>query len=96
MGMISGGQLAVDALIEKGVRKVFSLSGGHIFPLYECSEGSCLEIFTTRHEQAAVFMAEAWGHGGIFRPVRDCHGAQDCQPDGFALLRLLLPGIKLL
>ena len=28
MGMISGGQLAVDALIEKGVRKVFSLSGG--------------------------------------------------------------------
>ncbi len=61
MGMISGGQLAVDALIEKGVTKVFSLSGGHIFPLYECSEGSCLEIFTTRHEQAAVFMAEAWG-----------------------------------
>jgi len=61
MGMISGGQLAVDALIEKGVRKVFSLSGGHISPLYECSEGTCLEIFTTRHEQAAVFMAEAWG-----------------------------------
>ena len=61
MGIISGGQLAVDALIEKGVRKVFSLSGGHILPLYECSEGSCLEIFTTRHEQAAVFMAEAWG-----------------------------------
>jgi acetolactate synthase-1/2/3 large subunit len=59
--MISGGQLAVDALIEKGVNKVFSLSGGHIFPFYECSEGSCLEIFATRHEQAAVFMAEAWG-----------------------------------
>ncbi len=61
MGKISGGQLAVDVLIQKGVRKVFSLSGGHILPLYECSEGSCLEIFTTRHEQAAVFMAEAWG-----------------------------------
>ncbi|NWF55879.1 MAG: thiamine pyrophosphate-binding protein, partial [Syntrophaceae bacterium] len=61
MAMISGGQLAVDALIEKGVNKVFSLSGGHIFPFYECSEGSCLEIFATRHEQAAVFMAEAWG-----------------------------------
>jgi acetolactate synthase I/II/III large subunit len=61
MGMISGGQLAVDALIEKGVTKVFSLSGGHINPLYECAEGSPLEIFTTRHEQASVFMAEAWG-----------------------------------
>src|SRR5512136_2684530 len=61
MGMISGGQLAVEALLQKGVTKVFSLSGGHIFPLYECAEGSPLEIFTTRHEQAAVFMAEAWG-----------------------------------
>jgi acetolactate synthase-1/2/3 large subunit len=29
--------------------------------LYESAEGSPLEIFTTRHEQAAVFMAEAWG-----------------------------------
>ena len=61
MAMISGGQLAVDALIEKGVTKVFSLSGGHINPLYESAEGSLLEIFTTRHEQASVFMAEAWG-----------------------------------
>src|SRR5512136_2946516 len=61
MGMISGGQLAVEALLEKGVTKVFSLSGGHINPLYEAAEGSALEIFTTRHEQAAVFMAEAWG-----------------------------------
>ena len=61
MAMISGGQLAVDALIEKGVTKVFSLSGGHINPLYESAEGSLLEIFTTRHDQASVFMAEAWG-----------------------------------
>ena len=61
MGMISGGQLALDALLEKWVTKVFSLSGGHINPLYEAAEGSALEIFTTRHEQAAVFMAEAWG-----------------------------------
>jgi acetolactate synthase-1/2/3 large subunit len=61
MGMISGGQLAVEALLEKGVTKVFSLSGGHINPLYEAAEGSALEIFTTRHEQASVFMAEAWG-----------------------------------
>ena len=61
MGTVSGGQLAVEALIERGVTKVFSLCGGHINPLYESAEGSSLEIFTTRHEQAAVFMAEAWG-----------------------------------
>jgi len=61
MGMISGGQIALEALLDKGVTKVFSLSGGHINPLYEAAEGSALEIFTTRHEQASVFMAEAWG-----------------------------------
>lgn len=61
MGTISGGHITVDALLAKGVRKIFSLSGGHIFPLYEYADGSPIEIFTTRHEQAAVFMAEAWG-----------------------------------
>lgn len=61
MGEISGGQLTVDALLDKGVEKIFSVSGGHIFPLYDCAECSPIELFTTRHEQAAVFMAEAWG-----------------------------------
>ena len=61
MEAISGGQLTVDALLEKGVEKIFSVSGGHIFPLYDCAECSPIELFTTRHEQAAVFMAEAWG-----------------------------------
>jgi thiamine pyrophosphate-dependent acetolactate synthase large subunit-like protein len=61
MGEISGGQLTVDALVAKGVDKIFSVSGGHIFPLYDCAECSPIELFATRHEQAAVFMAEAWG-----------------------------------
>jgi acetolactate synthase I/II/III large subunit len=61
MATISGGQLALEALMQKGITKVFSLSGGHINPLYQCAESSPLEIFTTRHEQASVFMAEAWG-----------------------------------
>ena len=40
MGMVSGGQLALEALLDKGGTKVFSLSGGHINPLYESAEGS--------------------------------------------------------
>ena len=60
MGTISGGQLTVDALLEKRVEKIFSVSGGHIFPLYDFAESSPIEMFVTRHEQAAVFMAEAW------------------------------------
>ncbi len=60
MALVAGGQLTVEALIQKKVNKIFSISGGHIFPLYEFIEGSGIEIFDTRHEQAAVFMAEAW------------------------------------
>lgn len=61
MANVSGGKLVVDALLDRGVEKVFSVSGGHIHPIYLHLEGSPIELFTTRHEQAAVFMAEAWG-----------------------------------
>lgn len=61
MPLVAGGKLTVEALLAKKVKRIFSISGGHIFPLYEFAEGTPLEIFDTRHEQAAVFMAEAWG-----------------------------------
>jgi len=60
MEQVIGGRLAAEALIERGVEYVFTLSGGHITPIYQFLEGSPVEIFDTRHEQAAVFMAEAW------------------------------------
>ncbi len=60
MEKIIGGQLVAEALIERGVEYVFSLSGGHITPIYQFLEKSNVTIFDTRHEQAAVFMAEAW------------------------------------
>lgn len=60
MDKIIGGQLAAEALIERGVDYIFSLSGGHITPIYQFLENSPITIFDTRHEQAAVFMAEAW------------------------------------
>ncbi len=59
MDKIIGGQLAAEALIEKGVKHIFSISGGHITPIYQFLENSGVKIFATRHEQAAVFMAEA-------------------------------------
>jgi acetolactate synthase-1/2/3 large subunit len=61
MEMVSGGQLAAEALLARDVDCIFTLSGGHITPIYQYLENSKVRIFDTRHEQAAVFMAEAWG-----------------------------------
>jgi len=58
---ITGAEIVAKALIERKVDTVFSLSGGHITPIYQYLEGSDVKIFGTRHEQSAVFMAEAWG-----------------------------------
>lgn len=60
MEKVIGGKLVAETLIERGVEYLFSLSGGHITPIYQYLEGSPVTIFDTRHEQAAVFMAEAW------------------------------------
>ncbi|RPI94385.1 MAG: thiamine pyrophosphate-binding protein, partial [Spirochaetales bacterium] len=60
MEKVIGGQLAAEALIDKGVEYIFTLSGGHITPIYQFLENTKVKLFATRHEQAAVFMAEAW------------------------------------
>jgi len=60
MEKVIGGQLAAEALIDKGVEYIFTLSGGHITPIYQFLENTKVRLFATRHEQAAVFMAEAW------------------------------------
>ncbi len=65
MAKISGGQIAAEALREKGVNRIYTLSGGHITPIYKHLEANSIEIFDTRHEQSAVFMAEA--HGRMHR-----------------------------
>ena len=58
---VQGGKLAADALIRKGIDYIFTLSGGHITPIYQYLENSPITLVDTRHEQSAVFMAEAYG-----------------------------------
>ena len=50
----------VRALQAAGVRRVFTLSGNHIMPVYDALLGSGIELIHTRHEAAAVHMADAW------------------------------------
>lgn len=38
---------------------MFTLSGGHVFPLYDAAHATGLPIIDVRHEQSAVFAAEA-------------------------------------
>jgi acetolactate synthase-1/2/3 large subunit len=54
-----GGELALAALRAFGVTEMFTLSGGHVFPLYDAAHSAGLRIVDVRHEQSAVFAAEA-------------------------------------
>ncbi|MEM7377813.1 MAG: thiamine pyrophosphate-binding protein [Pseudomonadota bacterium] len=49
----------VRALCDRGVSRVFALSGNQIMPLFDACLGAGLEVVHTRHEAACVYMAEA-------------------------------------
>ncbi|MEA2101427.1 MAG: thiamine pyrophosphate-binding protein [Thermodesulfobacteriota bacterium] len=61
MKKVSGGELVAKALVKRGVEYVFGISGGHIVPIQFHLDRLGVKQLTTRHEQSAVFMAEAWG-----------------------------------
>jgi acetolactate synthase I/II/III large subunit len=56
----SGGVLAAEALVAHDVEAVFTLSGGHLFPLYDGCVQAGVRLVDTRHEQTAAFAAEGW------------------------------------
>lgn len=55
-----GGTLAIAALARLGVGELFTLSGGHIFPLLDAAARAGLRIVDVRHEQTAAFAAEGF------------------------------------
>jgi acetolactate synthase-1/2/3 large subunit len=54
-----GGDLALATLAAFGVTEMFTLSGGHVFPLYDAAQRADVRLVDVRHEQSAVFAAEA-------------------------------------
>jgi len=57
---VHGGKLAARALKKAGVECIFTLSGGHIMPIYDGCVDEGIRIVDVRHEQAAVHAADAW------------------------------------
>lgn len=60
MAEINGGRLVAKVLKQEGVECIFGLSGGHIDPIFQGCLDEKIRVIDTRHEQAAVFMAEGW------------------------------------
>jgi len=58
--MVTGAQLTAKELAARSVRCVFSLSGNQVLSLYEALDREGIRIVHTRHEGAAVHMADAW------------------------------------
>jgi len=58
--MQQAGELAIAALAGFGVDTMFTLNGGHVWPLYDGARTHGMRIIDTRHEQSATWAAEAW------------------------------------
>ena len=58
-----GGEHAVAVAAAHGVDTMFTLSGAHVFPMYDGAVNAdpTMRILDVRHEQTAVFAAEATG-----------------------------------
>jgi acetolactate synthase-1/2/3 large subunit len=54
------GQQAVAAMLAFGTDTMFTLNGGHIWPLYDAARDQGMKVVDTRHEQTATFAAEAY------------------------------------
>ena len=59
-GQLHGGRAVTGALKALGVDHLFTLTGGHIFPILDGAHQDGIRIVDTRHEQSAAFAAEGW------------------------------------
>jgi thiamine pyrophosphate-dependent acetolactate synthase large subunit-like protein len=58
--MEHGGWIVAKALKSRGVSHLFTLSGGHLFSIYDGCRTEGIEIVDVRHEQTAAFAAEGF------------------------------------
>src|SRR6476620_1622837 len=59
-GAVHGGRLVAQTLKSRGVSHLFSLSGGHLFSIYDGCKAEGIEVVDTRHEASAAWAAEGF------------------------------------
>ncbi len=60
MGKYRGADALAASLVAEGVKRVFTLSGNHVMPVFDAAIDAGIELIHVRHEGAAVHMADAW------------------------------------
>src|ERR1044071_4829711 len=55
-----GGRIVAKVLKSRGVEHLFTLSGGHLFSIYDGCREEGIEIVDVRHEQTAAFAADGF------------------------------------
>ncbi|MDO9355095.1 MAG: acetolactate synthase [Solirubrobacteraceae bacterium] len=55
-----GGRLTAARLAAHGTSTLFTLSGGHLFSIYDGTKSEGIRLIDVRHEQTAAFAAEGW------------------------------------
>jgi acetolactate synthase-1/2/3 large subunit len=57
---VHGGRLIAQRLKAHGIDTIFTLSGGHLFSIYDGCRAEGIRLIDVRHEQSAAFAAEGW------------------------------------
>jgi acetolactate synthase-1/2/3 large subunit len=57
---VNAGHLIARRLRASGIDTIFTLSGGHLFSIYDGCRAEGIRLIDTRHEQTATFAAEGW------------------------------------
>ncbi|ORJ58404.1 acetolactate synthase [Mycobacterium simiae] len=58
--IVHAGRLVARRLKSSGIDTLFTLSGGHLFSIYDGCRQEGIRLIDTRHEQTAAFAAEGW------------------------------------
>ena len=59
-GQLHGGRLVAQRLRAHGVSQLFTLSGGHLFSIFDGCKEEGIGLVDVRHEQSTGFAAEGW------------------------------------